>query len=248
MPEEKESILKRIQKLLKMSEENGASENEAMLAAQKAQELLTEHNLSMSDVKDDTVAEPIEKESFDVERDNWRGWIQSATAKLYFCQMYRSSRMNDKYRQVKTATFVGRKSNRIVAKSMCDYFINTVIRLADKEFETVPGSKSEINRMKQAFKLGCASRLSKRIKDKWLLLAPDYKGIENPDGLPMVYKNEQKAITDWLQKQGIRVVSKKSSMNIRDRAAYHNGKAAGGGIGLDTQVNNASIRSRMLSR
>ena len=156
--------------------------------------------------------------------------------------------MNEKYRQVKVAIFVGRKSNRIVAKSMCDYFINTVIRLADKEFETVPGSKSEINRMKQAFKLGCASRLSKRIKDRWLELVPDYKGIENPDGLPMVYKNEQKAITDWLQKQGIRVVSKKSSMNIRDRAAYHNGKAAGGGIGLDTQVNNASIRSRMLSR
>ena len=248
MPEEKESILKRIQKLLKMSEDNGASENEAMLAAKKAQELLSEHNLSMSDIKDDTQAEPIEKESFDVERDNWRGWIQSATAKLYFCQMYSSSRMNDKYRQVKTATFVVRKSNRIVSKSMCDYFINTVIRLADKEFETVPGSKSEINRMKQAFKLGCASRLSKRIKDKWLLLAPDYKGIENPDGLPMVYKNEQKAITDWLKTQGVRIVSKKSNMNIRDRAAYHNGKAAGGGIGLDTQVNNASIRSRMLSR
>jgi len=209
MPEEKESILKRIQKLLKMSEDNGASENEAMLAAKKAQELLSEHNLSRSDIKDDTQAEPIEKEQFDVERDNWRGWIQSATAKLYFCQMYTSTRMNEKYRQVKTATFVGRKSNRIVAKSMCDYFINTVLRLADKEFESVPGSKSEINRMKQAFKLGCASRLFKT--------------------------------------QGVTIVSKKSSMNIRDRAAYYNGKAKGNGIGLDTQVNNAT-RSRMLGR
>ena len=247
MPEEKESILKRIQKLLKMSEDNGASENEAMLAAKKAQELLSEHNLSRSDIKDDTQAEPIEKEQFDVERDNWRGWIQSATAKLYFCQMYTSTRMNEKYRQVKTATFVGRKSNRIVAKSMCDYFINTVLRLADKEFESVPGSKSEINRMKQAFKLGCASRLSKRIKDKWLELVADYKGIENPDGLPMLYKNEQKAISEWLKTQGVTIVSKKSSMNIRDRAAYYNGQSKGNGIGLDTQVNNAT-RSRMLGR
>ena len=88
MPEEKESILKRIQKLLKMSQENGASENEDMLAANKAQQLLSEHNLSMSDIKDDTEVEPIDKEAFTVERDNWRGWIQSATAKLYFCQMY----------------------------------------------------------------------------------------------------------------------------------------------------------------
>ena len=44
MTEEKESVLKRIQKLLKMSTENGASENEAMLAADKAQKLLQEHN------------------------------------------------------------------------------------------------------------------------------------------------------------------------------------------------------------
>jgi len=54
MPEEKESILKRIQKLLKMSEDNGASENEAMLAAKKAQELLSEHNLSRADIQDDS--------------------------------------------------------------------------------------------------------------------------------------------------------------------------------------------------
>ena len=63
----------------------------------------------------------------------------------------------------------------------------------------------------------------------------------------MLYKNEQKAISEWLKTQGVTIVSKKSSMNIRDRAAYYNGKAKGNGIGLDTQVNNAT-RSRMLGR
>ena len=145
MPEEKESILKRIQKLLKMSEENGASENEAMLAAQKAQELLSEHNLSRSDIQDDSQVEPIDRETFDAERDNWQGWIQSATAKLYFCQYFSKSGVDSSYKRINQAVFVGRKSNRIVAKSMCDYFINTVKRLADKEFESVPGSKSAIN-------------------------------------------------------------------------------------------------------
>ncbi|MGY8976296.1 MAG: DUF2786 domain-containing protein, partial [Alphaproteobacteria bacterium] len=60
MTEEKESILNRIQKLLKMSTENGASENEAMLAADKAQKLLQEHNLSIADIKDDSQAEPMD--------------------------------------------------------------------------------------------------------------------------------------------------------------------------------------------
>jgi hypothetical protein len=130
---------------------------------------------------------------------------------------------------------------------MCDYFISTVVRLSENEFKTVPGSKSAINRMKQAFKLGCASRLAKRLKDRFEEIAPPYEGIKNPDGLPMLYKNEQKALSEWLVSQGVRIVQKKSSMNIRDRAAYHNGKAAGGGIGLDTQVN-AQTKSRMLGR
>ena len=59
--------------------------------------------------------------------------------------------------------------------------------------------------------------------------------------------SEQKAISEWLKTQGVRIVSKKSSMNIRDRAAYHNGKAKANGVGLDTQVNSAT-RSRMLGR
>ena len=54
MTDEKESVLNRIQKLLKMSTENGASENEAMQAADKAQKLLQEHNLSIADIKDDS--------------------------------------------------------------------------------------------------------------------------------------------------------------------------------------------------
>ena len=248
MPEEvKESILKRIQKLLKMSEDNGASENEAMLAAKKAQELLSEHNLSRADIQDDSQVEPIERETYDAERDNWQGWIQSATAKLYFCQFFSKTGVDSNYKRVNQAVFVGRKSNRIVAKSMCDYFINTVKRLADKEFETVPGSKSAINKMKRAFILGCATRLQKRINERFNEIAPPYEGIQNPDGLPMLYKNEQKAITDWLRNQGVRVVSKKSSFSVRDRAAYENGKQKGNGIGLDTQVNNQT-RSRMLGR
>ena len=116
--EVKESILKRIQKLLKMSEDKGASENEAMLAAQKAQELLSEHNLSRSDIKDDSQVENIERETFDAERENWQGWIQSATAKLYFCQFFSKSGVDKNYKRINQSVFVGRKSNRIVAKSI----------------------------------------------------------------------------------------------------------------------------------
>jgi len=248
MPEEeKDSILKRIQKLLKMSEENGASENEAMLAASKVQELLRQHNLSLSDVKDDSEYEPIDREDHPLGRENWRAWVASATAKLYFCSMFQKSGFDENYKKVKKAVFVGRQSNRIVAKSMFDYFEKTIEKLSDEEFRQTPGSKSMVNKMKHAFQLGCASRLQSRLNEKYNEIAPAYQGIDNPDGLPMLYKNEQKAISDWLADQGLRIRSTKSSFSVRDRVAYGRGQKKGDGIGLNTQVN-AQTKSRMLGR
>jgi hypothetical protein len=247
MTEEKESILNRIQKLLKMSTENGASENEAMLAADKAQKLLQEHNLSIADIKDDSQAEPMDSEDVEVDRDLWKGYIRNATAKLYFCKTYTTMKLDTHYKRVKVITFVGRKSNRMVATEMCKYFINTVNRLADEEFREVPGSRASINKMAHAFKQGAASKLSSRLRKRYEEIAPEYIPQGNPDGLPVLYKNEQMAITKWLEDQGIRLRSAKSSMSIRDRVAYSRGSEKGNGIGINTQIN-ARTKSRMLGR
>ena len=245
MTEEKESVLKRIQKLLKMSTENGASENEAMLAADKAQKLLQEHNLSIADIKDDSQVEPMESEDVEVDRDLWKGYIRNATAKLYFCSTYSTMKLDTHYKRVKVITFVGRKSNRMVATEMCKYFINTVERLADEEFREVPGSRAAINKMAHAFKQGAASKLSSRLRKRYEEIAPEYIPQGNPDGLPVLYKNEQMAITKWLEDQGIQLRSAKSSMSIRDRVAYSRGSEKGNGIGINTQIN-ARTKSRML--
>ena len=247
MTEEKESVLNRIQKLLKMSTENGASENEAMLAADKAQKLLQEHNLSIADIKDDSQAEPMESEDVEVDRDLWKGYIRNATAKLYFCSTYSTMKLDTHYKRVKVITFVGRKSNRMVATEMCKYFINTINRLADEEFREVPGSRASINKMAHAFKQGAASKLSSRLRKRYEEIAPEYIPQGNPDGLPVLYKNEQMAITKWLEDQGIRLRSAKSSMSIRDRVAYSRGSEKGNGIGINTQIN-ARTKSRMLGR
>ena len=247
MTEEKESILKRIQKLLKLSVENGASENEAMQAADKAQKLLQEHNLSISDLKDEDQVEPMDSEDVEVDRDLWKGYIRNSTAKLYFCKTYTTMKLDKHYRRIKVITFVGRKSNRMVATEMCKYFINTIERLTAEEFKAVPGSRASINKMSHAFKQGAASRLSKRLNDKYIEIVPAYIPQGNPDGLPVLYKNEQMAITKWLEQKGIRLRSSKSRMSIRDRVAYSRGSEKANGIGLNTQVNDRT-KSRMLSR
>ena len=245
MTDEKESVLNRIQKLLKMSTENGASENEAMLAADKAQKLLQEHNLSIADIKDDSQAEPIDSEDTEVDRDLWKGYIRNATAKLYFCTTYTTMKLDTHYKRVKVITFVGRKSNRMVATEMCKYFINTIDRLAAEEFREVPGSRASINKMAHAFKQGAASKLSSRLNDRYNEIVPEYIPQGNPDGLPVLYKNEQMAITKWLEQKGINLRSASSRMSIRDRVAYSRGSEKGDGIGINTQIN-ARTKSRML--
>ena len=156
-------------------------------------------------------------------------------------------KLDKHYKKVKVITFVGRKSNRMVATEMCKYFINTVNRLADEEFKEVPGNRTEINKMAHAFKQGCATKLARRLVDRYNEIVPDYIPQGNPDGLPILYKNEQMAITKWLEDQGIRLRSAKTSMSIRDRVAYSRGKEKGSKIGINTQVNGAT-KSRMLSR
>jgi len=85
------------------------------------------------------------------------------------------------------------------------------------------------------------------LNDRYNEIAPEYIPQDNPDGLPILYKNEQMAITKWLAQKGIKLTSTKSSMSIRDRVAYGRGQAKGNGIGINTQVNDRT-KSRMLSR
>jgi hypothetical protein len=131
----KEEVIKKIQKLLAMSQANGASENEAMMAASKVQQLLQEHNLSLGEIKDNQTIEDIDWEKVEIDNAKWKGWIRQATAELYFCTTYNDIKFDNDFKRVKVAVFVGRESNRIVAKSMYDYFINTVERMSDNEFK-----------------------------------------------------------------------------------------------------------------
>ena len=97
-------------------------------------------------MKDEDQVEPMDSEDVEVDRDLWKGYIRNATAKLYFCKTYTTMKLDKHYRRVKVITFVGRKSNRLVATEMCKYFINTVDRLAAEEFREVPGSRASINK------------------------------------------------------------------------------------------------------
>ena len=84
-----EAIKKKIAKLLAMANDSGASEAEAQMAFEKAQEYLAEYNLNADDVTNDLEHEDITDEAFTEQvRENWQISLRTATARLYFCKYY----------------------------------------------------------------------------------------------------------------------------------------------------------------
>ena len=240
--ENKESVIKKIQALLRMSTDKSASENEMMMAASKAQELLGRYNLNLSEVKDaDHIDEPIEKYEFDEEESaqysGWKGGLYGAAARLYMCRYYHTRGVDEKYRKVRRHVFIGRQSNRIVCKEMCKYFEQAVKRIADNHFATVPGNYHQIRSMKRSFILGCVNTLNKKIHEHYENMnnIPHDQVALPGSNLPKLYADEQGLIDLWLKNKGIRLRSG-GRTSIRDREAYMRGKSEGRGVSLHTQV------------
>jgi len=86
---------------------------------------------------------------------------------------------------------------------------------------------------------GCALELSNRIEEKYNTInGPDYYGgIDNPNNLPKLFRDENENNRNWLANQGIKLHSKNSSISVKDKLAFNNGKESGKNIGIDTQVN-----------
>ena len=60
------SILKRIQKLLTLSKDKGASKAEAERAMEMAQRLMTKYNITMANIENDTPASKIKHNTLQV--------------------------------------------------------------------------------------------------------------------------------------------------------------------------------------
>lgn len=121
-------ITEKIKKLLALSE--SSNENEAILAYQMAQELLTKHNLSLEDVQIDiNILE--ETISTGDEWEEWKFLLYSVLAHCNFCQLLATTFENNVHRY----NLVGKEHNIIVVKEMYQYLEKTVEQLCKKRGE-----------------------------------------------------------------------------------------------------------------
>lgn len=157
-----ETVMDRVRKLLRLSERAG-SEHEAALAAQRAAELLAEHNLSEAQIRLEEPERPreglVEERVADGQRKvAWRGQLAHAVAASYGARMH----WNKNWRSDVYLVFFGRQSAVQASIYTTQYLLREVDRLAA---QAVADAKSESPRAYgNSFRLGCVAVIAERLR------------------------------------------------------------------------------------
>jgi hypothetical protein len=240
MSPETEKALERVRKLLALAG-NNPNEHEAAAAAERAQAILAEHNLTIGDLRTEDVDDDfVEDNELTTSSHPWRRGLGTWVARMFFCEyLYNKTPTHHRDRH----WFVGRRHNVEVAKLFFTYLHLTVNRLSheyalDREPKLRSACRTE-------FRRACTSRLCMRISNR--IEAAKKGNIPRADGggnLPAllnVYETAQKQIKAHIEKSfGDAAVKEKKGRNVatktKDYEAALAGYRAGDAIGLDAQL------------
>lgn len=245
-----DAILQRIRKLLAMSRGN-ANENEAAIAAQRVQELLIKYNLSLSDVEQrDSTGKIIEDGDIMTSSSNpWRRDLALACARLYLCDYYwhHVRYMTDTrkcgYIRGDRHNFIGLAHNVIVAKEMFVYLVDTVERLAKESRKAL----KQTHPYEHAFRHGCATRLTRRLWDRYEQQTAPPAGLLIKSNVPALYKGMDERITAHMETnhKDLKVMPNRGKHSSWEGVI--DGDKAAMSIGLDTQLEPEPLKNLKLT-
>lgn len=123
-----EKIIEKIQKLLNTANDRGATENEAMIAAMKAQELMAKYDIQMTDVKCfDADGEEIVEDAIDTGSGNkWKHFLASIVARNFCVKNF--------WYGTNILIFYGYKKNTEIAKEVFKFLFESGNRFANRYY------------------------------------------------------------------------------------------------------------------
>jgi hypothetical protein len=234
-------IVERVKKLFALAG-NNPNENEAAAAAEKAQAILIEHNLSMTDITNSRIDDDmVIDQELVTSAYPWRRMLASAVAKMYFCKYY-YIRMPG-YKAVHN--FVGEKHNIAVAKMMFIYLDQQIDRLAREGAKRFPAS--ERSNYRSSFRPACSIRVSDRIDAR---IEAAKRGEVGAPGTALavldLYSQSQNRAAAFLAASGIKPKTRSLSVHVKHYAGTSEGFAAGDKIGLDGQVTGSAPNGKLI--
>ena len=221
------TILSRIKKLLALTEDRGATPEEAAAAAAKAQSLLFEHNLSMASVDSHEIGAKVESiENIDVNMDanartiTWKRSLLFIVAKCNFCKGV--------YKPGSTIMHViGKPSNVEIVQYMAEHIGREIERLAKLHSKTTLGSKAAFV---NSFCRGAVVTIQDRLKAQMVQ-------NEHASAACTALVVQSKGALDLAVKSFYPVlVSARSSGRVSNYSGYEAGREAGKNIGLHKGV------------
>lgn len=142
-----EKAIEIIKKLLVTANDKGASENEAMMAALKAQELMAKYDIQMADVEDESGSEEIVDGIVNVGKGNkWKYQLAGIIATNFCCKIYAHG---SEY-----IIFYGYKKHAEVAKEVFTFLYNTGNKLADRYYAELYNRGESTKGVKNTFLIG----------------------------------------------------------------------------------------------
>lgn len=237
-----DKIIDRIRKLLALGS-NNPNEHEAKIAMERAHRLLAAYNLSLSDI---TAQEARDADPYSRGDYHWKHdvpatrKIASAIAKLYFCKMFYSRGYGGAQ-----YSFVGRTTNVEIAKMVSQHVIGVINKLA------LAGANLPHNRGTgycTNFRNAAAHRIYERCEELIRQSSEGQLKTEGGTNLPALrntYLAEQQGALDYLQKQGVKVISVRSGARGSDRGrnGFDEGRQAGDRVSLRPGVATPSRQS-----
>lgn len=145
-----EKIIEKIQKLLNTANDRGATENEAMIAALKAQELMAKYSISMTDIETQDENDEIVEAQFETGTGNkWKYILAHVVADNFCCKLFMYGKT--------TVVFYGFKKNADIARDVFKFLFNTGNRLATRYYFQYRNAGRNTVGVKNAFLSGFTS-------------------------------------------------------------------------------------------
>ena len=226
------SVIEKIRKLRALTEERGATEQEAIAAQQAMFTLLAKHNLEISHILDNEPSRldaTISAQSAERPSTVWKQLLYTAVANLNFSQCFtlRGS-----------INIVGTRANRIATFEMAGYLIQTVETLAEQASADFPGD--ERRRFRHSFSEGCANRIYERLEQMRLEAQAVRMKADDPNCLlPVladVYQSSKARVDDFITAHFGKLHHRTHNASNGHNGGYVTGYKTGDRVGLHQQV------------
>lgn len=229
-----EALLKKVRSLMNMTIENGASENEAKLASEKVAKMLSEHNLSMTDVE--LAESEILQKNYDMNR--------KALHEVQYCVGAISTFTNTKSwvmrnRNSSEIVYFGHDTDVEVAFYMTDMIKNVMEAAWKAEFEkikknSVKSERPHGRKLRKSFLLGMCHSINRRLME---MAAEEKKNSQNvsSDGKSLVVVKNN-LVEKSFRELGMRLRYASRNHSNVDGSSYNAGNEKGSKVSLSKGV------------